>query len=655
MPMRVEISRRTTLKLLFLSPTMACPIGASQTEALRTATKPELLTATLSWDYPNKRVHDSLLPFSGVHLRISPHQDMADPVLDIKLPEHVTSFRLAVAPESTYYWLVVPFDSDGEASTRMSQGRFVTGKPLMKSTENDEIRYRNPRIGAHWEVGKEHKVIPFALTEPLSPWFRKKSYRETSPPKFEDIKSQLPVPVLETNATYLDAYWYSWKTLLETWCFAPSAYDHEAVSNLIGIRTWGNWGSTMVWDTAFILHFARYGHGAYPFITSLDNCYARQHENGFICRESDRENREVYAGFPLNPALFSWAEWEYFQLSNDEARLRDVLVPITRHYEWWMKYQRRPNGWYWTDGFNEADDSPRNGLMYYAASATSYQALAALYLAKMAHKVGRSDLNDFFLSEHSTLGRLVNQHFWDAPHSLYNDRTKDGRFITELEPGVFCKHAHMFWPLLAEIADSKGVEGLVRELRNPNSFYRSSGVPSLSADSRGYREDGQYWKGSVWPPVQCIVQEGLRVTGHWNLAQDIAQKYTKAVLDAYSTERTITENLAPDKPKGYGVKDFVGWGGIGPISNLLEFIIGLHVNAPDRMIEWRIGRTDRHGVTNLKVGHATLSLICDGRRSPADTCHIAADSDAELTLKVHRQDQATVHRLERGHNQITVA
>ena len=60
----------------------------------------------------------------------------------------------------------------------------------------------------------------------------------------------------------------------------------------------------MVWDTAFMLHFARYAHRAYPMITVFDNCYARQHENGFICRESDSQNREVYAGYPVNPASF---------------------------------------------------------------------------------------------------------------------------------------------------------------------------------------------------------------------------------------------------------------------------------------------------------------------------------------------------------------
>ena len=77
----------------------------------------------------------------------------------------------------------------------------------------------------------------------------------------------------------------------------------------------------MVLDTAFILQFARYGQAGYPFITALDNCYARQHENGFICRESDRENREVYVIYPVNPPLFSWAEWEYYRLSGDKNPL----------------------------------------------------------------------------------------------------------------------------------------------------------------------------------------------------------------------------------------------------------------------------------------------------------------------------------------------
>ncbi len=134
----------------------------------------------------------------------------------------------------------------------------------------------------------------------------------------------------------IDMYWYAWKTLFSTWLFPPPAADNMAVSNLIGIKSWGPWGSTMVWDTSFILQFARYGDGAYPFITALDNCYARQHENGFICRESDSNNHEVFVSFPVNPPLLAWAEWSYYQMTGDTGRIKRVFLPLVKQYEWYM-------------------------------------------------------------------------------------------------------------------------------------------------------------------------------------------------------------------------------------------------------------------------------------------------------------------------------
>ena len=652
----MKISRRIALKLFALGTLFRkTTFWAFAENRLGAGVVAEFLTATLRWNYPNKLVGDALIPFRSIKLEISPHEDMRDAVVSAKLAEDDDSFQLAVTPDTTYFWSLTPFSKDGEDRADVSTGSFRTGTPVIQDTEDDRIRYKNPRIGARWnEISKEKGVVPFAAAEPLSPWFAKKSYLGPPPPRFEEIEKLLPVPVLGSDTGLIELYWYCWKTFFDMWLFAPTAPDHQAVANLLGARNWGPWGSTMVWDTAFMLHFARYVHRAYPVITAFDNCYARQHENGFICRESDSQNREVYARFPLNPALFPWAEWEYFQISGDAERLSHVLTPIVKHYEWWMKYQRRSNGLYWTDGFNEADDSPRNKLMYYAVSAASYQALAALYIAKIARQVGRNDLVNFFEGEHKSLGRVVNTKFWDGKHSLYNDLDQDGRFITELEPGVFCKHAHMFWPLIAQIADQKGVDGLVAELMNPKSFYRSSGIPSLSADSKEYREDGQYWKGSVWPPIQCMVQEGLRVNGNWNLARDLAQKYLNAVLEAYNREQTITENLAPDSPKGYGMKDFVGWGGIGPVSNLIEYVMGLQVNAPEKSVEWRIQRVDRHGISRLPVGVFTASLICEMRNKSADPCHITVESDGDFALKIMVNDRTTVHSIHPGRNEVVV-
>jgi hypothetical protein len=155
MSMRIEISRRATLKILGLAPaTMGPAIGASQVEPLKTGAEPESLTATVTWEYPNRRVKGGLAPYSGVHLKISRHPDLSSPIVDAKIPDHVNSFRLAVAPNSKCYWRLLPFDKDGEASNRMSEGSFVTGKPVIENTESDLIRYRNPRVGAHWEVGR---------------------------------------------------------------------------------------------------------------------------------------------------------------------------------------------------------------------------------------------------------------------------------------------------------------------------------------------------------------------------------------------------------------------------------------------------------------------------------------------------------------------
>src|SRR5208283_5173579 len=118
------------------------------------------------------------------------------------------------------------------------------------------------------------------------PWFAKKKFADAPPPTFEAIEDRLPRPVWDGHGDLIDMYRYAWKTLFSVWLFAPpAAGESMAVSNPIGIQSWGPWGSTMVWDTAFILQFARYGDHAYPFVTALDNCYARQHENGFICRE----------------------------------------------------------------------------------------------------------------------------------------------------------------------------------------------------------------------------------------------------------------------------------------------------------------------------------------------------------------------------------
>jgi hypothetical protein len=551
-------------------------------------------------------------------------------VVDERVSE--TDLAVAVCPGTTYEWSVQAICGGKVVKASNAPFTFTTPDPKPTEITDPKVLFAGTHPGCHWMHMEEIPTDPSAV---LSPWFYKKTFRDDKPPLLNDVRGKVPKPVWDGHQDLIDMYWYAWQTLFSVWLFAPPSGDNMAVSNIIGLQTWGEWGSTMVWDTAFILQFARYGNAAYPFITGLDNCYARQHESGFICRESDKTNHEVFVIYPANPPLLAWAEWRYYEATGDKDRIRKVFLPLVKQYEWYMLYQRRTSGLYWTDAFQEADDSPRNDLAHSTVSTTSIQAMSAGILAKMAVISGRPDLARWFRQDAANLKNMVNASFWDNEHTLYNDLGADGKPITVTQQGGVCKHAHMFWPMLAGITTSSRAACVASHLSDPHSFNRKSGTATLSADSNGYNPDtGSYWKGAVWPPTQYMVIKGLETCGNEGLASYLAQKYVTASLEAFKAKGDITEYLAPDRHVSYGVGKFVGWGGIAPIALFIEDILGFRVDAPANTLTWRIRRLERHGIENLHLGGKTISLICGARLSEDQPCDITVNTDGDFRLLI---------------------
>ena len=210
-------------------------------------------------------------------------------------------------------------------------------------------------------------------------------------PKFADARDKLPSPIYDENPLYVRMYWKAWELAFRNY-YEPRP-GSGFVSQFIDAAFNQN---IFLWDTCFLTMFSNFGHPLVPGIGSLDNFYAKQYQDGEICREIDRttgrdyvewSNRERkdlfsrWSGFSvnyvgrdvpsprlrltldaLNHPILAWAELESIRVTGDRSRLARVYDPLVHYYRAFQKYVRQGNGLYVTD-WASMDNSPRNAYL----------------------------------------------------------------------------------------------------------------------------------------------------------------------------------------------------------------------------------------------------------------------------------------------------
>ena len=80
--------------------------------------------------------------------------------------------------------------------------------------------------------------------------------------------------------------------------------------------------------------------------------------------------------------------------------------------------------------------------------------------------------------------------------------------------------------------------------------------------------------------------------------------------EVQSTSTYAPESARPatDKVGEFSRKDFVGWGGLGPLVMLVEDILGLDVDALAGRIDWHLAETGRQGVKEFPFNGGKVSL-----------------------------------------------
>jgi hypothetical protein len=525
-----------------------------------------------------------------------------------------------------------------------------------------------------------------AAKETMGMYFAKKAYEAKPLPKFAELRSQLPSPIYDDNPVLVRLYWKAWELAFHNF-YAPPPQS-GFVSQFIDAAFNKN---IFLWDSCFMTMFCNYAYPLVPGISSLDNFYAKQHEDGEICREIVRdtgtdfrywvnhEDKPLFSrwGWPrydepfggarnvpviytgrttpspnpkltldaLNHPILAWAELQHYRITGDKDRLGEIWQPLVHYYAALQLYLRQGNGLYLTD-WAGMDNSPRNAYLKNGGMGidiSSEMVLFARQLSEIAILLGKDTEAREYSAEADQLALAINQAMWDEKRKFYFDLMLDGKRAPVMTIAAY-------WPLLAGVASSEQAANLATELKNPETFGRPNLVPTLAANQVGYDPLGGYWRGSVWAPTVTMVIQGLEKYGYSDLARGIALNHLELVAQVYEKTGTIWENYSPDHAQhGNPAKsDFVGWSGIGPIMYLLEYAIGLRPDAAHNRLVWRIEPGGRRGCERFRFNGHAVSLLAEPTTNGSKGEIIQVQSDSPFELQAHFQGAQRTFLVEAG-------
>ena len=469
--------------------------------------------------------------------------------------------------------------------------------------------------------------------------FRVAPQERIIPGSYEEAKKILPIPFWTNHEKEIEMYWKAWEIAIGN--IRQPLPGSGFVTPYLDTAYNGN---IFMWDSAFMMMFARYGFRFFPFQKTLDNFYAKQHPDGFICREIMRNGADCFERYdPVStgPNLLPWAEILYYKQFGDRERLNRVFPVLCAYYKWLKLNRTWPNGTYWSSGWGTGmDNMPRvrseysmiysHGPMVWLDT-NIQQIMTAGILLEMGLYLERWQEIEEFEDEIRFLTDYIQKNLWDEESGFLYDQYADGTLSTT--KGIIA-----YWALLTDVLNKEQTDRLVEKLTDKDSFNRPHRVPSLSADHPKYNDRGRYWQGGVWPGANYMVINGLYQKGYTELANEIAANHYRSVFEVYKNTGTFWEYYAPEaiEPGFMARKDFVGWTGLPPIAVFIEYILGIKSDFSENMLTWDIVQTEAHGISNYPFGpEGTVSLKVSERKNQGEVPRITVESTVSFKMRIN--------------------
>lgn len=495
----------------------------------------------------------------------------------------------------------------------------------------------------------------------------------------------IPKPVLEQYPQYIELYKKAWSLAFDHVKDIPgmpqSPYMDEA---LCETQVW-------IWDSCFMSFFCKYAREVFPGIETLNNFYEVLYGDGHLPSIIPKEEEptwthrvvgepyEIQVHIADNPPLFAWAEYENALMCGDKEYIKEMLYQkqyLQKHYEWieGLKERVKPdgvflktymiaeeNGYHWEGGSSGMDNTPRgrkgekanckrpNDPDLLWVDAICQQALSAKMIAKLFALVDDKENQKLWEKRHEQKCEIINRLYWDAEDKFYYDIRCNDLSFCKVMTIASC------WAMTAGACSEEQANALIAQLENPQTLGGDVPLLSLSRSDSDFNTNGEYWRGALWLPTAYATLVGMKNYKKFSKAHEAALKIVEHMYQTYVTHEphTIWECYSPTEPKpafndkgNYCKRDFCGWSALGPISVLIEHVLGFHtIDAFQNKVEWEKPKDikGKIGIQNLRFGEIVTDI-------EANETHCSVSSNRPYTLAIRGKE----YQIQSGENQFAL-
>ena len=469
-----------------------------------------------------------------------------------------------------------PEDSGGEVAWRLEVGPGVTGQVAMVAAWGGE------------EAGRLIGEADTWIDDARAAWDRRRP-RVPGPPELAgSIADNLIWTVLlqpETGRLYTPAG--------RSWIFpipgsgtgseprVPDDWTIFGWDTFFNALLLGTVSRDLAWSTLLAGTGTQYPNGNIPnWRSRRGGTPDRSHPpvGSFAALRLHRAHADPEALAAAYPALLAWADW-WVADKNGRPRREGLtpgllawgsdtdLVPGPGRVPPWEEGATGHQRAAWESGqddlplWDEAEwDSRRQILAMSAVDLCSYRALDLESLSLIARVLGDGSTAERLAADYRRLAATMNRVLWSETAGLYLD---------ELPSGLSARvAASNFLPLAAGIPDARQAGRMIETLRDPARFWGDWVLPTISRDDPAF-VDQQYWRGSIWPPMNYLVLQGLRRYGFTALAGELARKGAEMFLADRCRTGGCRENFDARTGEGRGQR-FQSWGPLFALGALEE-------------------------------------------------------------------------------------